>query len=124
MRQGCGEELTLEFASDEIGSSAQDRQAPSRWTRSPFPLSRSLGLATGLAAGAIQRRRARNLCLGALVEAVRDHTRSADLKQVNRVLLARADRSGGKHPAPVLFGAASTAGRVRGSMWVALAQIS
>jgi len=32
-------------------------------------------------------RRARNLCLGALVEAVRDHSRSVDLKQVNRVLL-------------------------------------
>jgi type II secretory pathway predicted ATPase ExeA len=32
-------------------------------------------------------RRARNLCLGALVETVRDHTRSVDLKQVNRVLL-------------------------------------
>ncbi len=32
-------------------------------------------------------RRARNLCLGALVEAVRDHTRTVDLKQVNRVLL-------------------------------------
>ena len=38
--------LTPEFASDEIGFSAQDRQAPSRWTRSPFPLSRSLGLVT------------------------------------------------------------------------------
>ena len=32
-------------------------------------------------------RRARNLCLGSLVEAVRDHTRTVDLKQVNRVLL-------------------------------------
>ena len=32
-------------------------------------------------------RRARNLCLGALVETVRDHSRSVDLKQVNRVLL-------------------------------------
>jgi type II secretory pathway predicted ATPase ExeA len=32
-------------------------------------------------------RRARNLCLAALVEAVRDHTRTIDLKQVNRVLL-------------------------------------
>jgi hypothetical protein len=40
--------LTPEFASDEIGFSAQDRQAPSRWTRSPFPLSRSLGLADAL----------------------------------------------------------------------------
>jgi len=32
-------------------------------------------------------RRARNLCLGSLVEAVRDRTRTVDLKQVNRVLL-------------------------------------
>lgn len=32
-------------------------------------------------------RRARNLCLGALIEAVRDRTRTVDLKQVNRVLL-------------------------------------
>lgn len=32
-------------------------------------------------------RRARNLCLGTLVEAVRDRTRTVDLKQVNRVLL-------------------------------------
>lgn len=32
-------------------------------------------------------RRARNLCLGALVEAVRDRARTVDLKQVNRVLL-------------------------------------
>jgi MSHA biogenesis protein MshM len=32
-------------------------------------------------------RRARNLCLSSLVESVRDHTRTVDLKQVNRVLL-------------------------------------
>jgi MSHA biogenesis protein MshM len=32
-------------------------------------------------------RRIRNLCLGALIEAVRDRTKSIDLKQVNRVLL-------------------------------------
>lgn len=32
-------------------------------------------------------RRARNLCLGALIETVRDRTRTVDLKQVNRVLL-------------------------------------
>ena len=31
--------------------------------------------------------RARNLCLGALIEAVRDQTRIVDLKQVNRVLI-------------------------------------
>jgi type II secretory pathway predicted ATPase ExeA len=32
-------------------------------------------------------RRARNLCLGSLLEAVRDRTRTVDLKQVNRLLL-------------------------------------
>jgi len=32
-------------------------------------------------------RKARNLCLGALLEAVRDRTKSVDLKHVNRVLL-------------------------------------
>ncbi|MEZ4226563.1 MAG: hypothetical protein R3B13_36790 [Polyangiaceae bacterium] len=32
-------------------------------------------------------RRARNLCLSALLEAVRDRTKTVDLKQVNRVLL-------------------------------------
>jgi hypothetical protein len=32
-------------------------------------------------------RRARNLCLGALVESVRDHTRAVDLKQLNHVLV-------------------------------------
>ncbi len=32
-------------------------------------------------------RRARNLCLSALLEAVRDQTKTVDLKQVNRVLL-------------------------------------
>lgn len=32
-------------------------------------------------------RRTRNLCLSTLIEAVRDQTRIADLKQVNRVLI-------------------------------------
>ena len=32
-------------------------------------------------------RRTKNLCLGALLEAVRDQTRVVDLKQINRVLL-------------------------------------
>jgi type II secretory pathway predicted ATPase ExeA len=32
-------------------------------------------------------RRTRNLCLGSLLEAVRDQTRVVDLKQVNRVLI-------------------------------------
>lgn len=32
-------------------------------------------------------RRTKNLCLGTLIEAVRDQTRIADLKQVNRVLI-------------------------------------
>jgi hypothetical protein len=32
-------------------------------------------------------RHTRNLCLGSLIEAVRDQTRIVDLKQVNRVLI-------------------------------------
>jgi MSHA biogenesis protein MshM len=32
-------------------------------------------------------RRTRNLCLGSLLEAVRDQVRTVDLKQVNRVLI-------------------------------------
>ena len=32
-------------------------------------------------------RRTRNLCLGSLLEAVRDQARTVDLKQVNRVLI-------------------------------------
>ncbi len=32
-------------------------------------------------------RRTRNLCLSALIEAVRDQTRTVDLKHVNRVLI-------------------------------------
>jgi hypothetical protein len=32
-------------------------------------------------------RRLKNLCLGTLLEAVRDRTKVVDLKQVNRVLL-------------------------------------
>jgi hypothetical protein len=32
-------------------------------------------------------RRARNLCLSTLLEAVRDRSKTVDLKQVNRVLL-------------------------------------
>jgi len=32
-------------------------------------------------------RRARNLCLSSLLEAVRDHTKTVDLKQVNKVLI-------------------------------------
>jgi hypothetical protein len=32
-------------------------------------------------------RKARNLCLGALLEAVRDRAKTVELKQVNRVLL-------------------------------------
>ncbi|HEY6182194.1 MAG TPA: hypothetical protein VIW67_08110, partial [Terriglobales bacterium] len=32
-------------------------------------------------------RRNRNLCLGSLIEAVRDQTRAVDLKQINRVLI-------------------------------------
>jgi type II secretory pathway predicted ATPase ExeA len=45
-------------------------------------------------------RRARNLCIGALIEAVRDQTRTVDLKQVNRVLLQPHWRKDYDPPAP------------------------
>jgi hypothetical protein len=45
----------------------------------------ALGLVVRSTEGVL--RRARNLCLRALLEAVRDRTKTVDLKQVNRVLL-------------------------------------
>jgi MSHA biogenesis protein MshM len=45
-------------------------------------------------------RRTRNLCLGALIEAVRDQTRTVDLKQVNRVLIQPHWRKDYDAPAP------------------------
>ena len=45
----------------------------------------ALGLIVRSSEGVL--RRARNLCIAALLEAVRDRTRSVDLKQVNRVLM-------------------------------------
>ena len=45
----------------------------------------ALGLIVRSSEGGL--RRAKNLCLGALLEAVRDRTKTVDLKQVNRVLL-------------------------------------
>lgn len=45
----------------------------------------ALGLIVRASEGVL--RRARNLCIASLIEAVRDRTRSVDLKQVNRVLL-------------------------------------
>ena len=45
----------------------------------------AMGLIARSSEGAL--RSAKNLCMGALLEAVRDRTRVVDLKQVNRVLL-------------------------------------
>ena len=45
-------------------------------------------------------RRTRNLCLGALIEAVRDQTRIVDLKQVNRVLIQPHWRKDCDQPLP------------------------
>jgi len=44
-------------------------------------------LALSVRSGEGLLRRTRNLCLSALIEAVRDQTRIVDLKQVNRVLI-------------------------------------
>jgi len=43
-------------------------------------------------------RRARNLAVGSLIEAVRDQTRTVDIKQVNRVLMQPHYRSGDYNP--------------------------
>jgi MSHA biogenesis protein MshM len=45
-------------------------------------------------------RRARNLCIGALIETVRDQTKTVDLKQVNRVLMQPHWRKDYDQPAP------------------------
>lgn len=45
-------------------------------------------------------RRTRNLCVSALIEAVRDQTRIVDLKQVNRVLIQPHWRKDSDHPIP------------------------
>jgi type II secretory pathway predicted ATPase ExeA len=45
-------------------------------------------------------RRTRNLCLGSLIEAVRDQTRVVDLKQVNRVLIQPHGRKDYDTPLP------------------------
>ena len=45
-------------------------------------------------------RRTKNLCLSALIEAVRDQTRHVDLKQVNRVLVQPHWRKDCDQPMP------------------------
>ena len=50
----------------------------------PLTTEDALGLIVRASEGVL--RRARNLCIAALIEAVRDRTRSVDLKQINRVL--------------------------------------
>jgi general secretion pathway protein A len=45
-------------------------------------------------------RRARNLCISALIETVRDQTKTVDLKQVNRVLMQPHWRKDYDQPAP------------------------
>jgi type II secretory pathway predicted ATPase ExeA len=45
-------------------------------------------------------RRARNLCIGALIETVRDQTKTVDLKQVNKVLMQPHWRRDYDSPAP------------------------
>jgi len=45
-------------------------------------------------------RRARNLCIAALIETVRDQTKTVDLKQVNKVLMQPHWRRDYDQPAP------------------------
>ena len=58
------------------------------------------GLAPIVRSGEGLLRRTGNLCLSSLIEAVRDHTRIVDLKQVNRVLIQTHWRKDCDHPLP------------------------
>jgi len=62
-------------------ASAHHHQAARSRVRTP----EAFGLVVRASEGYL--RRARNLCVGSLLEAVRDRVRTVDLKQVNRVLL-------------------------------------
>jgi len=76
--------LVPRLASDDMESFIRrelDAVALSHATLTP----EAFGLIVRAAEGYL--RRARNLCVGSLLEAVRDRTRTVDLKQVNRVLL-------------------------------------
>jgi len=64
------------FITDQL-----DRVALAHSTLTPEALSLIVRSSEGVL------RRARNLCIGALLEAVRDRSRCVDLKQVNRVLM-------------------------------------
>ena len=69
-------ETVEQFILDQL-----DRADPGHNTFTPEALALVVRSGEGLL------RRTRNLCLGALIEAVRDQTRIVDLKQVNRVLI-------------------------------------
>lgn len=68
-----------------------------RLGRNAFTLD-ALALAVRTSEGLL--RRARNLCVGALIEAVRDQARAVDLKHVNRVLVQPHWRKNGDNPIP------------------------
>ena len=68
---------------DTLGLIAEENTPPDRTIRSSESL----------------LRRTRNLCLSALLEAVRDQTRIVDLKQVKRVLLQPHRRKDHDQPA-------------------------
>ena len=68
---------------DTLGLIAEENKLPDRTIRS----------------GESLLRRTRNLCLSALLEAVRDQTRIVDLKQVKRVLLQPHRRKDHDQPA-------------------------
>lgn len=58
----------------------------------------ALGLVVRSAEGLL--RRARNLCIAALIETVRDQTKTVDLKQVNKILMQPHWRKDYDQPAP------------------------
>jgi type II secretory pathway predicted ATPase ExeA len=84
-----GPEAVEQFILDQL-----DRAGLGHNTFSPEALALVVRSGEGLL------RRTRNLCLGSLIEAVRDQTRIVDLKHVNRVLIQPHWRKDYDNPLP------------------------
>jgi len=87
--QRLAPETVQQFLLDQL-----DRAGLGHNTFSPDALALIVRSAEGLL------RRTRNLCLSALIEAVRDQVRAVDLKQVNRVLIQPHWRNDCDQPLP------------------------
>ena len=92
MQSDCLRKLRLLF--EDFPHSQLDRAGLGHNTFSPDALALIVRSAEGLL------RRTRNLCLSALIEAVRDQVRAVELKQVNRVLIQPHWRNDCDQPLP------------------------